>query len=126
MICGIGTDITDIGRIDHLYKRYKDRFLQRVFCEKEIAYCRSMHDAAPHLAARFAAKEATLKALGTGVSKAIHLKDVCVINTHGAPTLELKAGAEKQARKMGVTHLHLSLSHDAGAGVAFVIMEKRQ
>jgi holo-[acyl-carrier protein] synthase len=75
-ILGIGFDATDIPRVADVFRRYGDRFLRRVFTEREIAYCTRRRDPVPHLAGRFAVKEATMKALGTGHSRGVAWKDI--------------------------------------------------
>jgi len=79
-ILGLGTDIIEIERIEHAIARYKDRFLERLFTEKEQAYCQKFGYPAPHFAARFAAKEAILKALGTGLKKEWNWRDIEILN----------------------------------------------
>ena len=78
-IVGLGIDATDIPRVAALVERYGDRFLRRVFTDGEIAYCTRRHDAVPHLAARFAAKEAAMKALGTGHSQGVFWRGIEVV-----------------------------------------------
>ena len=92
-ILGIGLDATDIPRLADVLERYGDRFLQRVFTPGEIAYCTRRRNPAPHLAGRFAAKEAAMKALGTGHSRGVLWKDIEVIRGGGPPRLQLHGGA---------------------------------
>src|ERR687896_507170 len=95
-IIGIGLDATDLPRVAQLLTRYGDRFLHRVFTEGEIAYCSRRRDPVPHLAGRFAAKEAAMKALGTGHSRGVLWKDVEVVRHPGsAPQLRLHGGARR-------------------------------
>jgi len=75
-IIGLGFDATDIPRVREVFERYGERFLRRVFTDAEIAYCTRRRDPVPHLAGRFAAKEATMKALGTGLSRGVAWKDI--------------------------------------------------
>ena len=113
-----GVDIIEIPRIKGVLERYGHRFLNRIFTPKEIAYCR---ERAPNLAARFAAKEATMKALGTGV-KGVSWKDIEVTRRQsGAPGIQLYGRAEKRAQKLGITEISISLSHSKEYAVAFVI-----
>ena len=113
-----GVDIIEIPRIKGVLERYGHRFLNRIFTPNEIAYCR---ERAPNLAARFAAKEATMKALGTGV-KGVSWKDIEVTRRQsGAPGIQLYGRAEKRAANLGITEISISLSHSREYAVAFVI-----
>lgn len=94
-----------------VFERYGDRFLRRVFTEAEIAYCTRRRDPVPHLAGRFAAKEATMKALGTGLSRGVTWRDIEVVRRGGPPQLRLSGGAMRhfealQARRSLVTITH--------------------
>ena len=119
---GIGLDLVEISRIRSLLERSGDRFKERVFTSAEIDYCDSCADAAIHYAARFAAKEAAAKALGTGFTEGINWRDIEVQrNEKGAPSLALHGQAAEIAGKLGVKQLFLSLSHTnttAGANVS--------
>jgi len=124
VVVGIGIDVVEIERIRRLMDRWQDRFLQRVFTEAEIAYALRRHDPAQHLAARFAAKEAALKALGTGLSMGVRWREMEVRRGRGEPpklTLSGRTAALGEAR--GIRRLHVSLSHDAGLAVAQVLAE---
>jgi len=124
MIVGIGVDIVEVGRIEHALEVYGERFVRRVFTEQEAAYCRRAARPAERFATRFAAKEAALKALGTGWRKGLRLVDVQVSNDPlGAPSVTLIAGALERSRAMGVSRIHVSLSHQAEYAVAQVILE---
>jgi holo-[acyl-carrier protein] synthase len=124
MIVGIGTDIVEIGRFGDVLERQKERFLQRVFTAVEQEYCRAHRDPVPHFAARFAAKEALFKALGTGWAKGVSWVDVEVRReSKSAPSIYLKGEAEKISRGLGVARVHLSLSHSRDSAVAVVILE---
>src|SRR3954467_7539935 len=101
-ILGLGIDATDIPRIAAAFERYGDRFLRRVFTEAEIAYCTRRRNPAPHLAGRFAAKEAAMKARGTGHSRGVLWKDVEVFRTYGPPQLRLHGAAAIHADRMNV------------------------
>src|SRR5215203_6808359 len=101
-IIGIGMDVTDLPRIAQMLERYGDRFLRRVFTEREIAYCTKRRDPVPHLAGRFAVKEAAMKALGTGQSRGVMWKDIEVVRGGGPPRLKLHGGAARRADEMGV------------------------
>ncbi len=124
MILGIGIDIVDVGRIRSIYKRHGKRFFKRIFTPGEITYCLKKQDPVPSLAARFAAKEALVKSLGTGFSGGISFKDIDVERSSAQPRIILTGKAKDQALKMGVVGIYLSLSHERGQAVAVVILEK--
>ncbi len=125
LIVGTGTDLTEIGRIQQAVNRYGDRFLQRVYTPAEVAYCRrKQRNAAESLAARFAAKEAGAKALGTGIAKGVSWRELEVTHLPGGrPTLILHGRAAERAAAMGVSAIHLSLSHSRDMAIATVILE---
>lgn len=113
-----GVDIIEIDRIQRVLERWGDRFLRRIYTEEEASYCRGR---AQNLAARFAAKEATMKALGTGL-RGVGWKDIEVVrNEAGAPSLVLHGRARVRAEALGVRELALSLSHSRNYAVAFVV-----
>ena len=125
MIAGIGVDIVDIARIQALLDRYGDRFLRRVYTEAETAYAMRGANKAERLAGRFAVKEALMKALGTGKSQGILWKDVeTVRGRSGKPAVHLHGQAVKWAKLRGGGAVHVSITHDGGKAVAFVILEK--
>src|SRR5438876_9069160 len=112
-INGIGVDLVNIPRMRDVIDRWQDRFLQRVFTEQEIAYCRSRRDPVPHFAARFAAKEAGLKALGTGLRFGIRWSELEVQRERGqAPTLVLRGRSREIGRARGGSRMLLALTHD--------------
>ena len=116
-----GVDIIEISRIRRVLERYSQRFLDRVFTPAEIEYCRGR---APNLAARFAAKEATMKALGTGVL-GVGWKDIEVVRAKsGAPGIKLHGRADQRAQRLGVWEASLSISHSNEYAVAFVVMQR--
>ncbi|MCH2502783.1 MAG: holo-ACP synthase [Dehalococcoidia bacterium] len=118
-----GVDIIEIPRIKQVLDRYGQRFLNRVFTPDEIAYCRGR---APNLAGRFAAKEAAMKALGTGV-RGVSWKDIEVIRADsGAPSLRLHGRAEKRAERLQVGEMSLSISHSREYAVAFVVAQREE
>jgi holo-[acyl-carrier protein] synthase len=121
-IIGLGFDATDIPRIADMLDRYGDRFLQRVFTEGEIAYCTRRRNPAPHLAGRFAAKEACMKALGTGYSCGVIWRDIEVVRDDGPPQLRLHGGAALRAEQMGVTKSLLSITHADALAMAQVML----
>lgn len=126
MVVGLGTDITEVPRIARSIERYGDRFLERVYTPGEIAYCHARaKTAAQSFAARFAAKEAGAKALGTGISRGINWKELEVTRAPGqAPQLRLSGRAAVRAERLGVTRISLSLTHTADTALAVVILEK--
>lgn len=118
---GLGVDIVEVDRMRSVLSRTPS-FARRVFSEDECAYCDKHPDPAPHYAARFAAKEAAVKALGTGFSEGIGLRDIEVVrNAQGRPTLRLTGRADQIASRMGVIDAPLSLSHTGGDAIACVI-----
>ena len=124
MVLGIGTDLIEIERVEASIQRFGERFLHRVFTSGEIAYCQRKRHAAESFAARFAAKEATAKALGTGISRGIGWKEIEVRRAPGErPTLHLAGRAAERAAAMGVKRLHLSLSHSQQISIASVVAE---
>ena len=123
MIIGIGTDICRIERIAELRRKYGPRFLDRVFTEIEQYYCEGP-TADERYAARFAAKEAVMKALGTGWRKGIIFKDIELpVREMGPPQLVLHGESKRYADSLGVTKLHVSLTHEREHAMAFVILE---
>lgn len=124
MIVGTGVDITEVPRVRRLLTDYGDRFLKRVFTSEEIRYCMDKPNAAERLAARFAAKEAGLKALGTGLRGGITWRDVEVVRLPGQrPQLRFSGKAAEIATALNCKRTHLSLSHTADQAIAHVILE---
>lgn len=113
-----GVDLIEIDRIAATLQRYGERFLRRIYTPDEIAYCRGR---APNLAARFAAKEAVMKSLGTGY-RGVGWRDVEVIRApSGAPSPRLHGRARQRAERLGVTEIGISLSHSRGFALAFAV-----
>jgi holo-[acyl-carrier protein] synthase len=124
VILSIGTDLAEVPRIRDAHTRFGDRFLERVFTPAEIAYSLRKANKHERLAARFAAKEALMKAIGTGLSRGVTWKDIEVINLpSGKPTLRLTGQAATHAERLGTRHIHLSLTHTAGMAMAVVVLE---
>ena len=122
MAAGIGVDMLEIARMERVIKR-RPSFLKRVFTDEERAYCDSCARPAEHYAARFAAREAVLKALGTGFSEGIGFKDVSVTNDErGKPIAVLSGRAAEVAAKRGVQEVALSLSHTRDVAVANAVL----
>ena len=122
---GLGIDLVEVGRIRDMLTRHGDRFKERTFTPGEIAYCDSCADPAIHYAARFAAKEAAAKALGTGLwAEGVDWKDFEVTRAdNGRPGLQLHGAAASHAAALGVRRAHLSLSHTRELAIAQVILE---
>lgn len=122
MIIGTGIDATDIGRIAATIERYGDRFLTRVFTPAEIAYCQRKRDSVSSFAARFAAKEAAMKALGTGHSRGVFWTGIEVVRHHGPPRLAFHGGAAARFAALGATGSTLSLTHSDHLAIAHVLL----
>ena len=117
-----GVDILEIPRVRRVAERYGERFYRRIYTKGEITYCRGR---APQLASRFAAKEAVMKALGTGI-RGVRWKDIEVVRSRGqAPRIELHHTALTRAKRLGISHLALSMSHSKDYAVASVVGESR-
>ena len=124
MIVGTGIDIAEVPRIRKAIERFGDRFVQRVFTPAEILYCDSKANRAERYAARFAAKEAAMKAIGTGWNHGVRWRDCEVTRMPGGrPTLTFHGKAAEFAARLGVKHAALSLSHTAEQAIAQVILE---
>ena len=124
MIVGTGVDIVETSRIHRVFERHGDRFARRLFTAGEIAYCEKFKNKAERFAARFAAKEAAFKALGTGWRGGVRWVDVEVIHhPSGKPGLVLKGRAQELAQALGVTQVALSISHADRYALAQVIFE---
>jgi holo-[acyl-carrier protein] synthase len=124
MILGIGSDLAEVDRIRSSIARYGDRFLQRVYTERERAYALRKANSAERFAARFAAKEAGMKAIGTGWRAGVTWKDFEVVNERsGQPTLRLTGVAHRTATSLGVERISISLTHTAETAFAVVILE---
>jgi holo-[acyl-carrier protein] synthase len=124
MVFGIGTDIFEVSRLKVAIEKDKG-LLNSIFTETEIAYCEKMASKEQHYGARFSAKEAFMKALGTGWRFGIRFSDISVINDElGKPLIKLSGKAEELIRQEGITDMHLSLSHTKSHATAFVILEK--
>jgi holo-[acyl-carrier protein] synthase len=127
MIVGIGADICSVERMQRMIERHGGRFLGRVFSEAEQARCASAAGAAERFAARFAAKEATMKALGTGWALGVRFADIHVeTEAGGRPVVRLTGPAAERAQRMGVDAIHVSLSHERDQAIAFVVLESHQ
>lgn len=124
MILGTGIDLAEVDRIESAMTRYGQRFVQRVFLPAEIAYAESKANKFERYAARFAAKEAGMKAIGTGWRRGVGWHDFEVVRERsGRPTLAFHGKAAEIARALGVRRVALSLTHTHVYGMAFVILE---
>jgi holo-[acyl-carrier protein] synthase len=123
-LLGIGVDTIEIDRIaDALERKSGPRFEKRVFTQGEIEYCRSMSDPYPHFAARFAAKEAVMKAFGTGWTADVTWKGIEVWrDSRGKPHIRLNDPTAELAKKVGAREAHISLTHDRGRAVAMAVL----
>lgn len=121
-IIGLGIDATDLPRIREVFQRYGERFLRRVFTDVEIAYCTRQRDPVPSLAGRFAAKEATMKALGTGHSRGVLWKDIEVFRQGGPPQLRLSGGAARRFAVLGARRSLLTITHSDALALAQVLL----
>jgi holo-[acyl-carrier protein] synthase len=122
-IKGVGIDLARITRMREVVERWDERFLRRVFTDGEIAYCRQRRDPIPHLAARFAAKEATLKALGTGLRMGLSWTEMEVRRERDeAPTMVLSGRCRAVALSRGAHRVLLSLSHDGDYALAQALL----
>ena len=123
-IIKIGTDIVETLRIAKMIERHGELFIGRVYTEHEIAYCSARKAATQHYAGRWAAKEAVLKALGTGWRKGISWRDVEVRNDpNGAPSVRLCGGARDVVERLGIHKMHISISHCRNYATACAIAE---
>ncbi|WP_257449070.1 holo-ACP synthase [Archangium lipolyticum] len=122
MVIGIGIDLCEIGRLSKALERHDGRFEERVFTEAERTYCRGRKQPGQHFAARFAAKEAVIKALGA--PEGLHWHELEVLSApDGKPELRLSGAAHQIAQQLGIHRFKLSLSHSAGFAVAMVVAE---
>jgi holo-[acyl-carrier protein] synthase len=124
VIVGLGLDIAEIDRIEAAIARHGQPFLDRLFTPAEISYCESHRNKAERYAARFAAKEATMKALGTGWSRGVRWRDIEVAREpSGKPRIRLEGAARQIADRLGVKNISLSITHSGNLAVAQVIFE---
>jgi len=125
MIVGLGIDIVEVDRIEQAIQRYGQRFLQRVFTAAEIDYCQSKANAFERFAGRFAAKEAAMKAIGTGWTRGVRWRDFEVVREpSGRPILRLSGVAADVAERLGATRALVSITHTAAQAMAQVILEQ--
>jgi holo-[acyl-carrier protein] synthase len=124
MLIGTGVDLIEVERIAQSIERYGERFLRRIYTDDEIAYCSRRRSSAESFAARFAAKEAGAKALGTGISRGVTWSEFQIEREpSGRPILELRGRAAQLAAELGVKRISLSLTHTGSLAMATVMME---
>src|SRR5215510_10638944 len=128
MIVAIGIDLVEVTRLAEVFQRRGDRFRARVFTDAEIGYCEVRASKLASYAARFAAKEAAMKALGTGWSEGVGWHDIEVLRSPaGVPSLQFRGRALERLNELGASRAHLSLTHSRDFAFAQVILEgKRQ
>lgn len=123
-IIGIGTDIIECLRIAQMIERHGDLFINRVYTAYEIQYCQTRKQSTQHYAGRWAAKEAILKALGTGWRKGISLRDIEVRNEPGGrPVVALRGGARDVVEQLGITEMLISISHCRSHATAYALAQ---
>ena len=124
-VAGVGTDLTQISRFSRFVEQEKTSLLDRLFTATEQAYAMSKRNPAPHLAARFAAKEAFLKALGLGLREGISWQDMNIVRDDlGKPSMELSGRALEIFEQRSLLSIHLSYSHDGDYAMATVVLEE--
>jgi holo-[acyl-carrier protein] synthase len=124
MIFGVGTDIVELSRIQATYDRFGEHFVRRILMEEEIELFRRNKQPVRFLAMRFAGKEATVKAMGTGFAHGVWLRDVGILNNSwGRPTVTWSERGERVCNRLGIGSGHVSLTDDAGLVVAFAVVE---
>ena len=121
-IIGLGLDATDIPRIAATIERYGERFIRRIFTDGEIAYCQRRRNPAIHFAGRFAAKEAAMKALGTGHTQQVLWRDVEVVRRGGPPQLQFHGGAGRRFAAIGARSSLLTITHSDAMALAEVLL----
>ncbi|MGD8376217.1 MAG: holo-ACP synthase [Acidobacteriota bacterium] len=121
-LIGIGVDLVEVARLDRALRQHGERFVARVYREEEARYCRDGARPVERFAVRFAAKEAVMKALGTGWAAGVGFQQIEVVRDGGgAPSIRLHGEARRRAEAMGVQDVAISLSHTASCAVAFVV-----
>ena len=124
MIVGCRVDMIEIARIAEAFDRYGERFSRRVFLPAEVAYCRRKRNAEESFAARFAAKEAAAKALGTGIHFGVSWRDIEVVHApSGKPSIVFHGRAAARARRLGAENAAISITHSRTFALAYVVLE---
>ncbi len=125
IVLGVGTDIVDVERIRQAHEKHGERFLGRIYTEEEKAYCFQMKNPYPHLAARFAAKEAVSKAFTTGIGESLHWKSVSIYHgSRNEPLVRLDDVGKALLAQVGGSDILVSLSHTATIGHAVALLAK--
>lgn len=124
MIFGIGTDIVELSRVEGIYGRFGDHFARRILMDEEMTLYRRARDKVRFLAMRFAGKEATVKAMGTGFAHGVWLRDVGILNNDwGRPVVVWSERGSRVCARLGIGSGHVSLTDDAGLVMAFAVVE---
>lgn len=127
MIIGLGTDIIEIVRIGRMIERHGELFLNRIYTEDEVRYCQRRRESNQHFAGRWAAKEAVLKALGTGFIRGIHWQDIEVQSARsGRPCIALSGGARDLAERLNISEMLITISHCRSYATATAVGVARQ
>lgn len=125
MIYGVGVDLVENDRIEKMIQKWGEKFLCRVFSDREIEYCGRHAQAHIHYGARFAVKEAFLKAISLGLGRGVRLREIEVVNEQGGqPTLKLYGGAQDFYQSAGIMSAYLSITHTKKYSSAMVLLEK--
>lgn len=125
MIYGVGIDLVENDRIEKMIQKWGEKFLCRVFSDREIEYCGRHAQAHINYGARFAVKEAFLKAISLGLGRGVRLREIEVVNEQGGqPTLKLYGGAQDFYQSAGITSAYLSITHTKKYSSAMVLLEK--
>ncbi len=124
MIFGIGTDIVELSRIGEIYERFGEHFARRILMDEEMELFRRSKNHVRFLAMRFAGKEATVKAMGTGFAHGVWLRDVGILNNDwGRPVIVWSERGSRVCARLGIGSGHVSLTDDAGLVLAFAVVE---
>ncbi len=125
MIFGVGTDICELSRIEQTYERFGDHFAKRLLMDEELVLFERSKWPVRFLAMRFAAKEATVKAMGTGFANGMWIRDVGILNDEfGKPIVTWSSRGQAVCQRLGIGAGHVSLSDDAGLVIAFAVVER--
>ena len=126
MIFGVGTDVVELARIEATYRRFGERFARRILMDEELALFRQSKTPVRFLAMRFAGKEATVKAMGTGFAHGMWVRDVGITsNDWGRPLVIFSERGQRVCERLGIGAGHVSLTDDAGLVIAFAVCETR-
>jgi holo-[acyl-carrier protein] synthase len=124
MIFGVGTDVVEMSRIQATYERFGEHFVNRILMEEELDLYRRSKQPIRFLAMRFAGKEATVKAMGTGFAHGVWFRDVGITNNKwGRPLVILSERGQRVCERLGIGNAHVSLTDDAGLVIAFAVVE---